>query len=74
MLRSSICGVMVNHQCGLYIGWSRYTAVETVLWLGVWTSLTTRLLPQLREYRLVVRRVGALTVEADLWLGVCELP
>ena len=34
MLRSSICGVMVNHQCGLYIGWSRYTAVETVIWFG----------------------------------------
>jgi hypothetical protein len=26
--------IMVNHQCVLYIGWSRYTEVEAVLWSG----------------------------------------
>jgi len=29
-----IIGTVVNHQCVLCIGWSRYTTVEAVLSLG----------------------------------------
>ena len=33
MLCPNVHGVMVDHQCVLYVGWSRYAAVEEVLWL-----------------------------------------
>jgi len=33
MLCPNVHGVMVDHQCVLYVGWSRYAAVEGVLWL-----------------------------------------
>jgi len=29
-----IYGIMVNHQCVLYIGWHRHREVEAALWLG----------------------------------------
>jgi len=59
MLCPSLYGTVVNHQCVLYIGWSRYIALEAVLCLGEGarystkntiafpTLLTTRLLPSL---------------------------
>ena len=34
MLLPSILGIMVSHQCVSFIGRSRYTAVETIVWLG----------------------------------------
>jgi hypothetical protein len=34
MLCPSVRVVMVNHHCVLCVEWSRYAAVEGVLWLG----------------------------------------
>jgi hypothetical protein len=34
VLSKYIYGIMVNHQCVLYIEWHRHREVEAALWLG----------------------------------------
>ena len=52
-IMSKCMSVLVNYHCVLYIRWSRYRAVEAVLWLGQRDIGTDFLMMELHGPRLV---------------------